>query len=83
MVTTPDIIREEVRKLPFSLRLKLVTELETDLDADESAAPQEMESAWDDEEGRRAQEIIGGDVKLLTHDDLMHRLNAVRTKHSA
>lgn len=83
MVTTPQMIREEVRKLPFTQRLKLVAELEIDLDADESAAPGEVDAAWDSEEGRRAEEIAAGNVRLLTHDDLMRRLDDVRAKHTA
>jgi hypothetical protein len=76
-------IRDEIRHMPFGERVRLVKELEDDLDADESAAGSDVDAAWDAEEQNRVDEIITGNVKLMSLDDLNRRLDEVRAKHTA
>ena len=71
-------IRNEVRHLPLGDRMRLVKDLEDDLDSD---AP-ELEAAWDIEEQKRSDEVMKGDVKLMSFDDLTSRLDKVRAKHT-
>ena len=83
MSPTIEKIRDEVRHLPFGERVRLVKELEDDLDSDEPAARTDVEAAWDAEEQSRVHEIMSGEVKLMQRDDLTRRLNEVRAKHTA
>ena len=76
-------IRDEVRHLPFAQRIRLVNELEDDLDSDELTAEAEVEAAWHSEEQGRVDAIMSGEVKLLNRDDLTRRLDEVRAKHTA
>ena len=83
MSPTIEKIRDEVRHLPFGERVRLVKELEDDLDSDEPAAETDVAAAWDAEEQSRVAEIMNGDVKLMNRADLTSRLDEVRAKHTA
>ena len=69
-------IRDEVRHLPFGERLRLVKELEEDLDFDKPS-----EEAWDHEEQSRVDEILSGQVQLMSGEDLTRRLDEVLARH--
>lgn len=76
-------IRDEVRHLPFGERVRLVKELENDLDIDEPTAVAEVEAAWDAEQQSRVEEIVDGSTQLMTQADLSRRLDEVRAKYTA
>ena len=83
MSPTLEKIRDDVRHLPFGERIRLVKELEDDLDSDEPAAGTDVATAWDTEEESRVDEIMNGSVRLMSRDDLNQRLDEVRAKHTA
>lgn len=82
MAHSLESLRQEVRQMPFRDRVELISKLEADLDADETVADNDIDAAWSAEEERRAQQVLAGTARLLSHDEFIRRLDEVRARYS-
>lgn len=81
MSPTLEKLRDEIRHLPIGERMRFVKGLEDDLDADALETEDSLAELWDAEERTRVDEIMTGDVELVSQDELDRRLDEIRARY--
>ena len=76
MPVTLEQVTEEVRELSRKDREQLLARLIRDLEPVENLSAAEIESAWDNEIGRRLEEIDSGKVKAVPAEEVFARIQA-------
>ena len=76
MPVTLEQVTEEVRELSRQDREQLLARLIRDLEPVENLSAAEIESAWDNEIGRRLEEIDSGKVKAVPAEEVFARIQA-------
>ena len=76
MSATLEQVTEKIRELSSDDRRQLLARLIRELEPVEQMDPAEIESAWDEEVGRRLEEIDSGKVMLIPAEEVFARIQA-------
>jgi putative addiction module component (TIGR02574 family) len=76
MSATLEQVTEKIRELSSDDRRQLLARLIRVLEPVEQMDPAEIESAWDEEVGRRLEEIDSGKVMLIPAEEVFARIQA-------
>jgi putative addiction module component (TIGR02574 family) len=76
MSATLEQVTEEIRELSSQDRQQLLAHLIRELEPMEELNPAEIESAWDQEIGRRLEEIDSGKVNLIPAEEVFAKIQA-------
>ena len=69
-------IEEQALRLPLKERGELAHRLIVSLDGEPEDTPEAIAQAWDEEIARRVAEIDAGTAKLVSHEEVVAKLDA-------